>query len=504
MSKTQTDSSQKGGKDKSAKAHAKQASNQGKGPSKKRYGNSSKSGGKKKALKKHSSQKNAPQQRTPSRKKRFSPDPKLNLEGAFGMLTQRIQRAIDGAGYQSPTPIQEQAIPLLLDDRDLIGMAQTGTGKTAAFTLPLLNHLDGFPKPRSKRPVALILAPTRELAAQIGESVEVYSSYMRTTHTVIFGGVNQRPQVQALDKGVDILVATPGRLLDLMGQGHINLEDVEFFILDEVDRMLDMGFIHDIRRVLREVPEDRQTLFFSATLPPKIETLAQEMVYNPARVSIAPEQPAVERIEQRMMFVNRKSKIPLLIDLLDDDQIGKTIVFTQMKHVANRVSEKLGKAGLRAAAIHGNKSQSARTKALNGFRGNSLDVLVATDVAARGIDVQDVTHVINYDLPVEAETYVHRIGRTARAGADGMAYSFCTADDQEYLRAIEKLLGKAIPVDSDHEFHDEQARISKKPAKSAGKTGGKGRWGRKKTVRGWTGKKGGKSPAKKSSSGGRR
>jgi ATP-dependent RNA helicase RhlE len=321
----------------------------------------------------------------------------------------------------------------------------------------------------------LILAPTRELAAQIGESIRTYGRFLSISHTVVFGGVNQSSQVKALHRGVDVLVATPGRLLDLMGQGYIHLEKVEVFILDEVDRMLDMGFLPDIKRVLQKVPMDRQTLFFSATLPPKMVTLAHSMVRDPVQVTIAPDKPAVERIDQKVLFVGKKNKDALLVSLLNEHGVGKTLVFTQMKHVANRVTEKLSAAGIRGAAIHGNKSQSARTRALDGFRSGRVRVLVATDVAARGLDVDDITHVINYDLPMEAETYVHRIGRTARAGAEGDAISFCCAEDRSFLRDIEKLLGQPVPAQMEHAYHCNDAFHSTLPPP---KNFGRGRSGR--------------------------
>ncbi|MDT8390365.1 MAG: DEAD/DEAH box helicase [Lentisphaeria bacterium] len=401
--------------------------------------------------------------------------------GVFSLLLPELQKAVAREGYDTPTPIQEQAIPVLLNGRDLLGSAQTGTGKTAAFTLPLLQRLGkkSF-RAKSCRPQALILAPTRELAAQISESISTYGRYLDVRHTVIFGGVSQARQVKALKGGVHILVATPGRLLDLMGQGFVQLDAVEVFILDEVDRMLDMGFLPDIKRVLRQVPQQRQTLFFSATLPPKMVELARTMVHDSVRVDIAPDSPTVDRIAQRVMFVGKNNKDALLADLLAGQHVNKTIVFTQMKHVANRVVEKLSRHGVDGVAIHGNKSQAARTRALDGFKSGKFQVLVATDVAARGIDVDDITHVINYDLPVEAETYVHRIGRTARAGASGQAISFCSAEERAYLRGIEKMLGKPVPPEFEHAFHCDESYRSQLPAPSnfgRGSRGG-GRGGR--------------------------
>ncbi len=399
--------------------------------------------------------------------------------GAFRALIPKIQQAVAAEGYTTPTPIQEQCIAHLLQGRDLLGSAQTGTGKTAAFTLPLLQRLaSNSSRPRSRTPRALILAPTRELAAQIGESIRTYGRFLRLSHTVIFGGVSQVPQVKAMNRGVDILVATPGRLLDLMQQGFIRLNEVEVFILDEGDKMLDMGFIPDIKRVLSYIPAERQTLFFSATMPPKMVELAHTMVRNPVRVTITPDKPAVERIAQKVLFVGKKNKDALLASLLNDPEINKALIFTQMKHVANRVVQKLSAAGIDGTAIHGNKSQAARTKALDGFKRNRYRVLVATDVAARGLDVDDITHVINYDLPVEAETYVHRIGRTARAGANGDAISFCSAEDRAYLRDIERLLGKPVPAEMEHAYHCNDAFRSSAPAPRQGGRGGGGRGAR--------------------------
>lgn len=405
-------------------------------------------------------------------------------QGAFASLIPPLRRAVAAAGYVTPMPIQEQCISHLLAGRDLLGCAQTGTGKTAAFALPLLQHVSANAQaPRKGLPRALILAPTRELAAQIDESIRTYGRFLRISHTVIFGGVNQFSQVRALNRGVDILVATPGRLLDLMQQGHVRLREVEVLVLDEADRMLDMGFLPDIKRVLTQVPTERQTLFFSATMGPKMAELACTIVRDPVRVTIDPGQPTVEKIAQKVLFVDKKDKDALLASLFNDSMINKAIVFTQMKHSANKVVRKLNSAGIQGVAIHGNKSQAARTRALDGFRQGRYRVLVATDVAARGLDVDDITHVINYDLPVEAETYVHRIGRTARAGAAGDAISFCSAEDRAYLRGIERLLGKPVPADKKHAFHCEQALRSTMPApknfgRGGGNRGGAARFGR--------------------------
>ncbi len=398
--------------------------------------------------------------------RRSTPKPQPQFrEGVFSALMPELQQAVAAEGYDTPTPIQDQCIPHLLEGRDLVGSAQTGTGKTAAFTLPLLQRLSRHrQRPRKGTPRALILAPTRELAAQIRESIQTYGRFLRLSNTVIYGGVNQIHQVKVLNRGVDILVATPGRLLDLIQQGFIHLNEVEVFILDEGDRMLDMGFMPDIKRVVSLIPEKRQTLFFSATMPYKIETLARTMVNDPVRVSIAPDKPTVDSIDQKVLFVGKKDKDALLVDLLSDSQISKAIIFTQMKHAANRVMGKLYNAGIKVEAIHGNKSQAARTRALKGFKQNRFRVLVATDVAARGLDVDDISHVINYDLPVEAETYVHRIGRTARAGADGNAISFCCAEDRGYLRDIERLLGRQVPTEMKHAYHCDKALHSTQSA----------------------------------------
>ncbi len=393
------------------------------------------------------------------------PGPRVHTPPAFAALLPPIQRAAAEEGYRAPTPIQAQAIPHLLNGRDLLGCAQTGTGKTAAFTLPMLDALARNPRPLTRgRPRALVLAPTRELAAQIGDSIRVYGRHLRIRHTVIFGGVGQRPQEVALARGVEIAVATPGRLLDLMRQGFVKLDAVEIFVLDEADRMLDMGFIRDIRHVIAALPEKRQSLFFSATLQPEVVALARTLVRDPAQVTITPEQPAVEKIAQKVLFVDRPDKDALLVRLLEDGAMDRVLVFTQMKHAANKVCEKLLRAGITASAIHGNKSQGARTAALAGFKTGAVRVLVATDIAARGLDVDGITHVINYHLPVEPETYVHRIGRTARAGADGDALSFCNADERDALRAIEHLLRGPIPVDTRHPYHSDTARHATGPA----------------------------------------
>lgn len=381
------------------------------------------------------------------------------VESVFTTLLPELQRAVSEKGYAATTPIQAQSIPHLLARRDLCGCAQTGTGKTAAFALPLLQRLVRDRVPRQPgRPQALILAPTRELAGQIGDSINAYARYTGINLTVIFGGVSQQPQVRALRRGVHIVVATPGRLLDLMQQRVLSLDAVGVFVLDEGDRMLDMGFLPDIRRIVRVLPSQRQSLLFSATLPEAIMELAGKIVKDPVRVTISPEQPAVERIDQKVLFVEKGDKIRLLTVLLEDRSKSKVLVFAQMKHAASKIAQKLESAGIQAVAIHGNKSQNARTLALARFKSGGVRVLVATDIASRGIDVAGVSHVINYDLPHEAETYVHRIGRTARAGAAGDALSFCSAEERDFLRNIERLLRMPVPADLDHAHHSETAR----------------------------------------------
>ena len=374
-----------------------------------------------------------------------------------------LLRAVQEAGYTEPTPIQAQAIPEVLAGRDLLGCAQTGTGKTAAFALPILQRLstaagkprrsNGNHKKHTRSPIrALVIAPTRELAIQIKDSFSAYGRHTGLTSTVIYGGVKQGAQVQALRRGVDILIATPGRLLDLMGQGYVKLDQVEVLVLDEADRMLDMGFIHDIRRIVREVPGSRQSLLFSATLPREIVRLAGSILRDPLEVSVSPEQPAVETVEQAVFFVSKQKKQALLEYLLRDSSVTRALVFTRTKHGANRVVRQLAQAGIRAEPIHGNKSQAARQKALRDFRSGRTRVLVATDVVARGIDVEHISHVIQFDLPNEPETYVHRIGRTGRAGAGGIALAFCSNSERPFLRDIERLIRARVPVIRDHPY----------------------------------------------------
>lgn len=368
-------------------------------------------------------------------------------------LIDTLLRAVEAEGYDTPTPVQQQSIPPLLAGRDVLGVAQTGTGKTAAFTLPVLQIMDRN-RSKGKRFIrALILSPTRELAAQIDERLGAYSEHMDVRHRVIFGGVNQNPQVRALQKGLDVLVATPGRLLDLVGQGHIDLSRIEFFVLDEADRMLDMGFIHDIKRVLKLLPKSRQNLLFSATMPKSIATLAGSFLNNAVMVDVSPKEMTVNRIEQKIMFVRKADKRRLIVNLIKEQKVKCGIVFTRTKHGANRLVKQLDQSGISAAAIHGNKSQGARTKALAGFKNGSIPILVATDIASRGIDVEGITHVFNFDLPNIPESYVHRIGRTARAGRSGIAYAFCDDSESGYLVGIQKLIGMEIPVDSNHQFH---------------------------------------------------
>jgi ATP-dependent RNA helicase RhlE len=365
-------------------------------------------------------------------------------------LAEPILRSLNSENYETPTPIQAQAIPLLLKDRDLLGIAQTGTGKTAAFGLPLLQKLAERKTalvPQSAR--ALILAPTRELAIQIDESLRVYGRHLNLRHAVVLGGVNQNRQVEAMRKGVDVLVATPGRLLDLVKQRFIKLDRVELFVVDEADRMLDMGFIRDVERIVEELPRNRHSMLFSATMPNDIAKLAREMLYQPQRIDISPTVVTADKVDQHVVFVETKDKRGKLIELLRDSALHRVIVFTRTKHGANKVAEILSKNGTASDAIHGNKSQNARQRALEAFRDGRIRVLVATDIAARGIDIDGISHVINYELPNVAESYVHRIGRTARAGETGVAISFCAPDERPYLRDIEKLVKKSIAVIGD-------------------------------------------------------
>lgn len=368
-------------------------------------------------------------------------------------LIQPILSALKAEGYTTPTPIQQQAIPLVLQHKDLLGCAQTGTGKTAAFAIPIIQLLSEEPAASGKRPIrALILTPTRELAIQIGESFESYGKNTHLRYHVIFGGVSQHSQVQALGRGLDVLIATPGRLLDLMSQGYISLRDIKFFVLDEADRMLDMGFVHDVKRVIKELPTKRQSLFFSATMPPAIVQLADTILTNPAKVEVTPASSTVDKINQAVYFVDKENKMKLLKDVLEDNEIDRALIFTRTKHGADKVSKQLTKDGIHAQAIHGNKSQNARQAALQNFKDGKTRALVATDIAARGIDIDELAYVINFELPNIPESYVHRIGRTGRAGANGVAIAFCDAEEKEYLRDIEKLIGKKVRVVDNHDY----------------------------------------------------
>lgn len=368
-------------------------------------------------------------------------------------IIEPILKSLESEGYTNPTPIQEQAIPVILQGKDLLGCAQTGTGKTAAFAIPILQLLSANKTNEKKKKIrSLIVTPTRELAIQIDESFKTYGRYTGLTGTVIFGGVNQFQQTNALQRGVDILVATPGRLLDLMNQGFISLKDIEFFVLDEADRMLDMGFIHDVRKIVAALPHKRQSLFFSATMPPEIIKLANTIVHKPVKVEVTPSATTVEIIQQYTYFVDKGNKNSLLLEVLKDEKIKTVLVFTRTKHGADKVVRILQKNHIKAEAIHGNKTQNARQRALTNFKAQTTRVLVATDIAARGIDVDDLEYVINYEIPNIPETYVHRIGRTGRAGAKGTSFSFCDAEEKAYLKDIEKLINKKIPVIDSHPF----------------------------------------------------
>ncbi|MEI7589081.1 MAG: DEAD/DEAH box helicase [Chitinophagia bacterium] len=364
-----------------------------------------------------------------------------------------LLRAIQEEGYTTPTPIQAESIPIVLQGKDLLGCAQTGTGKTAAFTLPILQLLvSNKTAERRKKIRSLIVTPTRELAIQIGESFNAYGRHTGLNCTVIFGGVGQGPQVTALRNGVDVVIATPGRLLDLMNQGHLNIREVEIFVLDEADRMLDMGFVNDVKKLLAVLPKKRQSLFFSATMPPEIVSLANTILFHPLKVSVTPVSSTVDIIEQSVYFVDKVNKNALLIELLKNTAIKTALVFTRTKHGADKVVNLLTKNNIKAEAIHGNKAQNARQRALSNFKAQTTRVLVATDIAARGIDVDDLAYVVNYEIPNIPETYVHRIGRTGRAGANGTAISFCDAEERAYLKDIEKLIAKKVPVIENHPF----------------------------------------------------
>ena len=368
-------------------------------------------------------------------------------------LIEPLLKAIQEEGYTTPTPIQAESIPIVLQGKDLLGCAQTGTGKTAAFTLPILQLLvKSKTQERRKKIRSLIVTPTRELAIQIGESFNAYGRHTGLNCTVIFGGVGQGPQVTALKNGVDVVIATPGRLLDLMNQGHLNIREVEIFVLDEADRMLDMGFVHDVKKLLAVLPKKRQSLFFSATMPPEIVSLANSILFHPMKVTVTPVSSTVDIIEQSVYFVDKVNKNALLIELLKNTAIKTALVFTRTKHGADKVVNLLTKNNIKAEAIHGNKAQNARQRALTNFKAQTTRVLVATDIAARGIDVDELAYVVNYEIPNIPETYVHRIGRTGRAGANGTAISFCDAEERAFLKDIEKLIAKKIPVIENHPF----------------------------------------------------
>lgn len=385
-------------------------------------------------------------------------------------LIEPLQRALSVTGYTNPTPVQQQAIPPLLEGRDLLGCAQTGTGKTAAFALPILQRLSQTNRRLEPRHTfSLILTPTRELAIQIFDSFKTYGKFLKLRYSVVYGGVGQGAQVNSLRSGVDVLIATPGRLLDLIEQRHLSLRKVEIFVLDEADRMLDMGFVNDIRKIIAMLPRQRQNLFFSATMPHNIKQLADSMLIDPVTVEVTPVSSTAELIQQSLMYVERKSKGDLLRFVLKDPRFKRVIVFTRTKHGANRVSENLEKNGIPSAAIHGNKTQGARQRALEDFRRGRVRVLVATDIAARGIDIDDISHVINFEIPNIAESYVHRIGRTARAGAEGIALSFCDAEERSFIRDIEKVIAQPIPVDRDHPYHSEEVANSRLMSKGKAK-----------------------------------
>ncbi|MBT2161158.1 DEAD/DEAH box helicase [Zobellia barbeyronii] len=379
-----------------------------------------------------------------------------------------ILKAIEEQGYTNPTPIQEQAIPILLNKKDLLGVAQTGTGKTAAFSIPIIHHLhNSQDQTRGKRRIrTLIVTPTRELAIQIADNFTAYSKHTHIKNTVIFGGVKQSRQVNALHNGVDALIATPGRLLDLMNQNIISLRDIEFVVLDEADQMLDMGFIHDIKKIIAKLPKQRQSLFFSATMPSSIVELSKTLLGQFERVTIKPQQATAEKVDQGVYFVSKPNKPKLLVHLINERPTDSVLVFSRTKHGANKIVKKLAQADIKSAAIHGNKSQTARQKALGDFKDGKLRVLIATDIAARGIDVEDLSLVINYDLPNVPETYVHRIGRTGRASASGIALSFCDKEERAFLKDIEKLIKQQVPRMPEHQFiggDEEEAEEEKRP-----------------------------------------
>ncbi|MEO5584478.1 MAG: DEAD/DEAH box helicase [Flavobacteriales bacterium] len=394
-------------------------------------------------------------------------------------LIEPILKALQQEGYTRPTPIQAQSIPYLLEGRDLLGCAQTGTGKTAAFAIPMIQRMvnaQGEAPRGGRKPIrALILTPTRELAIQIDESYKSYGRHTDLRTTVVFGGVGQKPQTDALRRGVDILVATPGRLLDLMNQGFVNLKELEYFVLDEADRMLDMGFIHDVKKVIAAIPKKRQTLFFSATMPPEVQRLSSTLLFNPVKVEVTPVSSTAETVEQEVFFVDKSNKAQLLVHLLQTRDIKEALVFSRTKHGADKLVRIIEKAGIRAEAIHGNKAQNARQRALTNFKERKTRVLVATDIAARGIDIDSLSHVVNFDIPNVPETYVHRIGRTGRAGASGIAISLCDVDERVFLRDITKLIARQIPIVEDHPFlasGNASKPLPPEPPRGQGRQGG--------------------------------
>lgn len=370
-------------------------------------------------------------------------------------LIEPIIKVLNEQGYDQPTPIQQQSIPLLLAKKDLLGCAQTGTGKTAAYCIPMLQMLheqQSKSAPQRKTVKGLILTPTRELAVQVADSIQIYSKYLKLSHAAIFGGVPKFTQIRKVKYGVDILVATPGRLLDLVQEGHISLRDVSFFVLDEADHMLDLGFINDVKKIITKIPTKRQTILLSATLPSNIKSLASQLLYNPEKVEITPNQPRSELIEQSLYYVDKNNKKNLLLHVLQAEKMDNVIVFTRTKHGADKVCKFINNAGIKSEAIHGNKSQGSRQNTLNNFVNKRTKVLIATDIAARGIDVKGISHVINFELPETAETYVHRIGRTGRAGSTGYAFSFCDDEERSQLRDIQKLIKKSLPIVKDHPY----------------------------------------------------
>lgn len=433
------------------------------------------------------------------------------MDDVFETLNEPLKRALRAANFKQPTDIQKEAIPQIIVGSDVLGIAQTGTGKTAAFVLPMLERILNEPK-RGIR--SLILCPTRELAVQVAEHIQSFAKYTGIKHLAIYGGVGQGPQVNKLKRGVDLLVATPGRLFDLLDQGHVDLKSVDFFVLDEADRMLDMGFIHDIRKISTYLPKDRQTLFFSATMSGDISKLANSLLRKPVRIEVAPQATPVEKIEQRVLFVDHENKVDLLLLLLQREHLNKVLIFTKTKRGADRLCKLLKNRQVSAQQIHGDRTQSQRTQALKQFTTGKVRCLVATDVAARGIDIDDISHVINYDLPREAENYVHRIGRTARAGAEGTAYSFCTSDDKGLLVAIHKSIGNDLPI-MNHKYHSDTAkdarpkppvRFANRGRPSERRGAGKGGRGGPRTFgakRGRKGKFASRSTTPKSSRGGR-